>query len=298
MTAIENALQGLRQFATSDETRAMLDRLGKILTEQNKFNIEAVVRISDHLEHEVKYYSLSDHQYCEEWEVLTGYYQTDHGELDEDERTAEMCELQESIDKFDNDIAELEDKIEDVGHLGKTLSMMKGTLSDMVEKREVLSEVYTDWDDAEFIYDEVLMNYFHRYCERVDHDAAKKAGLAVVSIMDDDGDFEDWLGLCGCGMDLSAKFMEYCAHAHGCIDSRDASKLRDTKYVKYVVGDFDKFCDILGITECVQTAQEDADSRMEEFNKSITSLGKARDSGEIDGFMAGILGMSAFCKAR
>ena len=58
MTAIENALQGLRQFATSDETRAMLDRLGKILTEQNKFNIEAVVRISDHLEHEVKYYSL------------------------------------------------------------------------------------------------------------------------------------------------------------------------------------------------------------------------------------------------
>ena len=253
--------------------KAILD-IQAIVEEENRFNVRAQIKLGKLNEEELEINELS---YCEDYEIITGSYTTNDGEeFTEDEREERMEELQEQIDKLDDeekDTTELEAELEQL-------------------------------EDAEMEYDEIYWDTVWRYRGKVNVELAQRLHLGVLELLRpipgtdyDQGD--QFMFLRGCGMDLSPKYAAYQALEFGRIDGY-ADKFRDPGYFKMVVGEeiFGEVCEALGITECIGTAEEDAKQRMAEFDESIKAISNARDTGKLDNTLAGLAAMMAFSKSQ
>lgn len=89
-----------------------------------------------------------------------------------------------------------------------------------------------------------------------DEELAKRCGLAVV-MMDD----QTYLGLRGCGMDLSPQIVAYLALRYGCVEESDVnhfSSRSGREYFEHVVGKdlAQEVYNNLGIAEAVRKENE------------------------------------------
>ncbi len=253
--------------------KAILD-IQAIVEEENRFNLQAQIKLGQLDEEELE---VGELECWEDYEIITGSYTVEDGEeFTSDERDERMEELRKQIDK-------LEEKEKDTAELEAELEQL---------------------EDAEFEYDEIYWNTVFRYRGKVNVELAQRLDFGVLELMRpipgtdyDEGD--QFMFLQGCGMDLSPKYAAYQALEFGCVDGF-AHKFREPGYFKSVVGEeiFGEVCEALGITECIETAEEDAKRRMEEFDDQIKAIGEARDSGKMDQTLAGVAAMMAFAKSQ
>lgn len=118
-----------------------------------------------------------------------------------------------------------------------------------------------------------------------------------------DWDNVTWVGLTGCGMDLSPalyyaylRFSDLNCNKAAILDGILRSGLN---YYKYVLGS-GHFFELVKLVGKKLMAKYDTESkrRYKEFDKTIEKLSKSRDAGDTDNFTAGLVGMMALLKTR
>jgi hypothetical protein len=102
-------------------------------------------------------------------------------------------------------------------------------LSKRSKKRKELQRIVDGWKAAEHdpTYDEVVSNWVWRplRADDIDLDVARKANLGVVTFDSKNHQGEQYLGLCGGGMDLSPLMMAYIVLTQGVVDPEHAQYL-------------------------------------------------------------------------
>lgn len=329
-TLLENLEDSVRRLTLSDAVRKSVSQLFAILAEENKarMNYEAFIETRDF---RIETIDLPDNGYGESWEVLTGgfvYADEDGDEIrvdvhinDFEDRRDEikdaleekLGEVEENIDDHENDIADHEDEIEELeGELADTpdddvagrqilldeierirqsIALSEYSIEQFKRTSGAIEDSLYSLNRADFEYDDVMWNTLYQYAGRVDPDVAVRLGLAVVRVDD-----EEYLGLTGCGMDLSPKLFCYQALAIGAVSPDMTDKIRrlGPSYFKNVVTDdiFKEATTNLGIAEYMDAAEADLKARMAAFDEKISALGKAIRDGSVDKTLGGILGLA------
>lgn len=308
---IDNIKWSVRRLTNSDAVGAAIDALFETLEKENKArnNFEAFVNVR---QIESKEIDLPEEGYGETWEVLTGHFTYEHedghweeveclvSDFDEkkeeleEELEAKISDLEDDIGLLESDISESEDLIDELEELiaegedrEKDLADARAQLVFEQQKLAKLEDRLTAAEDSlislqrsDFEYDEIMWNTLYQYDGEVDYAAACACGLAIVRVND-----EEYLGLTGCGMDLSPKFFCYQALACGGIAEGMAYKLKSNgpDYFKHCVSTetFERSMAALGISEYVDSIQEDLNARMKAFDENIKKISSSYDEGII-----------------
>ena len=282
-TNIQRHIDGVMQFIPfeNDTLKLAFSKVSELILEANQNNIEALCPTGFM---ETETYDISEEDYIDDYEVLTGTYELElDGEwrsLTEDERESLLDELNEKLQNVDNQITHSE------------------TEQPELEKQlEELNDNINTIENADFEYDTVYFNKtWNYYGDDINREVATKLGLAVIQRKSDDQEF---LALTGCGMDLSPKIMAYQALTYGYIDKEYTHKLRDIKYVRNVMGNcvFDEVMDKLGITHLVGITEKQAKKRMKRFNQRMQELSELRDK-NTDNLIVSLGALAAYNEAR
>ena len=256
MGQLEWKIHELKRFTKSEDIKKAIDEIGTILLEENQFNLEANIDTGDIDANDI---NIGDMQWGEDYEVVTGSYVVDGEEYTEDER-------QERIDELKEEFQNLEDK----------KLNLHGRAYELVDNKQTrVNDELQEFEDAEYEYDEIMWNTVWNYDGYVDYDIARRLGFGILEMRNG----TEYMFLQGCGMDLSPMHVAYQALIFGYIDPSYVRKFRDPKYFRYVVGEevFKEVCERLGITHCIETANEDQERRMKEFDEKLEHLKKLRD---------------------
>ena len=292
---IDSLKYDVTRFTENDNVRKVTDALFGLLEEENKArgNYEAFINVGS-IDEETR--DLPDEGYGDTWNVLTGSFRYDdadgHEEVREchinsyedikqeleDETESRMSALQDSI-------AELEEAIEEGEGTEVERKVWQENLDEYSAKLSKLEDSLISIQRSDFEYDEIYWNTLYQYNGGVDADAAEACGLAIVEV-----EGEEYMGLTGCGMDLSPKFFCYQALAHGYVDEKWSGKIRSLgpSYFRSVVGaeTFKRATDELGITEFMDAAEDELNKRMKRFDDSIRSISKNIEDPTLRGIAA------------
>lgn len=284
MNQLDSALYDVRHYIKNEELAAAFDGMATLIREANQFNIEAMCAVGDVEENELDIGELG----YDDYEIVTGTY------VDADGVEYTYEELDERKERVQGIIDDLEYRISE--------NQFAGSREPRLEK---MKEYLQQLEDAEYEEDEIYWNTVWNYRGSVDTDLAQRLGFGVIKLNHDipgtryyEGD--EFMFLQGCGMDLSPEHVAYQALEFGYVEPGYVSKFRQPDYFTHVVGQeiFNEVCKELGITECVQTAQEEAERRMAEFNERIDAISEARQNGELDPLLAGLAAISAYAKSQ
>lgn len=122
---------------------------------------------------------------------------------------------------------------------------------------------------------------------------------------DKNGVYKTFVSLTACGMDMSpilhyAYFMEAGFNDEDCIKEMLCNiQTKRISYMKYVIGDerMQELMKSIG-EKRISQADEIGRKKYEQFDKTLKQLTQARDDGEMDNLMSGLLGMVAFSKSQ
>jgi len=269
---LEWKIHELKQFTEKEEIRQAIDEIGQLLLEENQFNLEANIEVGNVYEKEL---DITDMGWGEDYEVITGGYIVDGEEYTEDER-------QERIDELEEEFQNLEDK----------KLRLHGRAYELVDDKQTrVNNELQEFEDAEWEYDEIYWNTVWNYNRGyVDHEIARRLGFGILETKNGN----EYMFLQGCGMDLSPKHAAYQALKFGYIDQSYVRKFRQPNYFKNVVGKkvFEEVCKKLGITHCIDTAIEEQERRMKEFDKKLEKIKKLREKDPVLAQIAGLCVLS------
>lgn len=268
MGRLKQLIDQLKGFSNNEEIRNTIEEIGKFLLEENRFKIEALIEIGDVDKNELDIGGL---EYGEDYEILTGRYIRPGGnEYTEEEREDRIEELEEEIQN-------LEDK----------KMRLHGRAYELVDDKQTrVNDELQELEDAEYEYDEIYWNTVWNYEGRVNKALAQRLGMGVLEFRNG----QEYMFLTRYGMDLSPLLYAYQALELGYVEEDAVRKFRDPKYFKYLVGfkTFKEICDVLGITDCIETAIEEQERRMKEFDEKIKKITELRDSDPVLGQIAGL----------
>jgi hypothetical protein len=320
---VDNAVWHLKSFSDNDKIKTALDNVHKVILAECKAkgNYEAFIPVGRIEEVTAQ---LPDEDsgllYGEDWEIITGRLTSPNGneiecEYDnyEDTKNDAIEKAVERLDGIDAELQLLEQESDDADtelHAAtkvKDIKAAKDWIKDIEEKVDALEATKTEAEDqlheaknAEFETDEVMWNTLYQYNGDVNHMAALQCGLSIVRFNKGEHDGEEFLGLAGCGMDLSPKFVCYQALAHGYVSEDFAGKIRSLgpQYFRSVVGAsvFKEATDRLGITEFMDATEKELKARMAKFDKQIKAIGKMKKTGKVDKLVADMAAISALAQ--
>lgn len=143
-----------------------------------------------------------------------------------------------------------EEELPDVEALSKRIRGLKAKITRLRKQEgreadvEELESELKGWDDAldEPSYDEIYWNYVWRPRDELDEDLARSLGFGILHVTRDFPGCranDAYMGLQGCGMDLTPMLVAYCALKYRLVDREWVHYFRtadDWTCVEHVVG--------------------------------------------------------------
>lgn len=210
---------------------------------ENRF--EDLVNINPYLEMDTV--DVGDLAWTEDYDIMSGSYRTLEGDyLDSEEDFDELWNEEKENCRNEFEIVKTESGFEVLqnGELLDTFSE-KEDAENFIEEEVIEMAIEkiggASLYDLEYESDELYWTIVVRFNDYVDEENAKKAGLIIVDFKD-----ELYMGLPGCGMDMSHLYMKYLIFTHKALTSRFANK-QSLKWLKTMVGN-EKFIELM--VEC------------------------------------------------
>jgi len=229
----ERIMHEVKLMCHSERARVRFHMLQGLLLEENEHNFSAHVRVG-HVEEET--WDVSDFEWTEDYEILTGDYVTEVGDrYTEEEREDLLSELMDIM-------GDLEEKLEEC----PGDDVIEAELSIRMDEHQELGGADMEWDE---IYVNVVYSY--GYDGVIDMCNARRVGMGVLQREVDNVQF---LFFTGCGMDMRPKLIAYKALTFGFIDELDVSYMeRNLSYFPHLVSR-EVMADVierLGVAHCV-----------------------------------------------
>ncbi len=328
MSALEDLQCRVSGFAKSPPTKELVNELFKLLAEQNRFNYRAQIKVCEHPAPKIDLdgipYQTDSYFHFDDDE--NGDYQDIYDLQEEIERVTEVVDDRKyARDSFYDNVQHWL-----IGHLHRWQLLDIGdypgayTEDDIPDDEDLLEHICLDFDieawvalaesyledleradrgrGAEPQYEEALTGSGFKY-PKVDRGVARMVGLGCGKLgedgMVDDEPGDDFIFLRGCGQDMSYQFIAYETLVYGSISAELVSAFDEPRYLRGEMGDelFKQVTEKLGIAECMETAQAEADEHMRQFDATCERYRKIRDSGDFPPEMNGIIGLMMLAPA-
>lgn len=204
---------------------------------------------------------IDEYEYGEDYELGFTYYNSHTSTYlrTQDQVDDAIAALEGDISDLESEIEELEAKVleyeeEDPELHEDSIKNLNDEISSLEEEKTDKEDELEAWEQYETESDEVYWNtIWSPGWQEVDETLAAELGFARIYFHDKG----TYIGLQGCGMDLTPKLAAYCALKYGRVDAvweryfRDA---REFEYFRYVVGNEEskEVCRELGIYELAE----------------------------------------------